>query len=142
MNELRNLNVALRLQERVKGSATLPDGRQELTLSAGDKLVADMYIPTFGLVPNSSYIPAKFLNADGCVMVNEYLQVKGAADVWALGDVCDAQSPQYVWCDRQSAYIAKSITLVLRGKTVLPYKPLAGGRMLHFFPPCPSPNLN
>jgi len=78
---LQNLKVHLKLQTRVVGSASIPNGRQELTLSGGDELITDVYTPTHGLIPNSSYVPAKFLNANGYVMVDEYLKVKGAAAV-------------------------------------------------------------
>src|ERR1700761_775971 len=75
--ELLNLKVELKLQTKVMGSAQMPDGRTELKLSSGDTLITDMYIPTFGLTPNSSYVPTKFLNSNGFIMVDEYLKVKG-----------------------------------------------------------------
>ena len=109
----------------------MPNGQHELTLSSGDKLVTDMYIPTFGLVPNSSYVPAKFLNANGSVMVDEYLNVKGAGAVWAIGDVSDVEPSQFIFCDRQSSYLAKNITLVLSNRTSTPYK-VATSRMITF----------
>ncbi|KAK9350503.1 hypothetical protein V1523DRAFT_428982 [Lipomyces doorenjongii] len=74
---LEGLKVNIKYKTKVSGSAQTPEGRQELTLASGDKLVADLYISTFGLVPNSSYVPAKFLNANGFVTVDEYLKVKG-----------------------------------------------------------------
>jgi NADH dehydrogenase FAD-containing subunit len=113
------------------GSAQMPNGRQELTLSGGDKLITDMYIPTFGLIPNSSYVPAKFLNANGSVTVDGYLKVKGAGAVWAIGDVSDVEPSQFISCDRQSAYLAKNITFILSNKTPLPYK-VATSRMITF----------
>ncbi len=120
--ELQNLKVDIRLQTKVVGSTVMPNGRQELTLSGGDILITDMYIPTFGLIPNSSYIPAKFLNANGYVTVDEYLKVKGAEDVWAIGDVSDVEASQFITCDRQSAYAARNMTFILSNKTPLPYK--------------------
>lgn len=113
------------------GTVPMPNGRQELALSSGDKLITDMYIPTFGLAPNSSYIPTKFLNANGSVRVDEYLKVKGAGDVWAIGDVSDVDPSQAVYCDRQSACLAKNITFILSNKTPLPYK-VATSRMITF----------
>ena len=107
----------------------MPSGQHELTLSNGEKLVTDMYIPTFGLVPNSSYVPAKFLNANGSVIVDEYLNVKAAGAVWAIGDVSDAEPSQFIFCDRQSSYLAKNITLILSNRTLLPYK-AATSRMI------------
>jgi NADH dehydrogenase FAD-containing subunit len=123
--------VDVKLQTKVMGSTQMPNGRQELTLSGGDKLITDMYIPTFGLIPNSSYIPAKFLNANGSVTVDEYLKVKGAGAVWAIGDVSDVEPSQFISCDRQSAYLAKNITFILSNKTPLPYK-VATSRMITF----------
>jgi len=123
--------VDIKLQTKVMDSAQMPNGQQELTLSGGDKLITDMYIPTFGLIPNSSYIPAKFLNTNGSVTVDEYLQVKTAGAVWAIGDVSDVEPSQFICCDRQSAYLAKNIISILSNKTPLPYK-VATSRMITF----------
>lgn len=93
-----------------------------------------MYIPTFGLLPNSRYVPIKFLNAGGFVTVDEFLNVKGKGngidtaslkDVWALGDVSDLEYAQFVSCDKQSVYLAKNVILALRAdnnRPPLPYK--------------------
>jgi apoptosis-inducing factor 2 len=107
----------------------MPNGQQELTLSDGNKLITDMYIPTFGLIPNSSFIPEKFLNMDRFVSVDEYLKVKGAGDVWAIGDVSDVEGSQLITCDKQSAYLAKTIILLLSNKTTVPYKASASRKI-------------
>ncbi|KAF7561488.1 hypothetical protein G7046_g2666 [Stylonectria norvegica] len=120
--ELRNLNVNIKFQTKVVEVKETPDGSHELTLSSGDKLAADMYIPAYGIVPNSSYVPDKFLDAAGFVMVDENLSVKGADGVFAIGDVNNVESPLFLPCDRQSVYLAKSITAQLSGKTPAPYK--------------------
>jgi NADH dehydrogenase FAD-containing subunit len=131
---LQTLKVDIKLQTRVTSSTRLANGREELTLSSGDKLTTDMYIPTFGVDPNSSYMPAPFLNANGFVMVDDFLQVKGAHDVWAIGDVSDVEPPQFIYCDRQSAYLSKNIISLLSGKTPLPYKVAASSKISVFFP--------
>ncbi|RDW73543.1 hypothetical protein BP6252_07450 [Coleophoma cylindrospora] len=122
IKELQKLKVDVKLQTKIKGSATTSDGQQELTLMGGDKLVTDLYIPTFGEVPNSSYLPAKFVNTDGFVTVDEYLKLKGAEDVWAIGDVSDTEPPQFMFCDAQSVHAVKSILSTLTDKAILPYK--------------------
>ncbi|KAK9366156.1 hypothetical protein V1509DRAFT_630693 [Lipomyces kononenkoae] len=119
---LQSLKVDIKLQTKIIGSAQTPDGRQELTLSDGDKLITDMYIPTFGVRPNSSYAPTKYLNTDGFVMVDDYLKVKGVEDVWAIGDVSDLEPPQFMFANKQSAHLAKNIILILSNKKPLPYK--------------------
>ena len=126
---LENLKVEVSLETKVMGSVELPDGRKELTLSSGDKLTTDMYVPTFGLIPNSSYIPTSYLNANGSVMVDEFLRVKGAKDVWAIGDVSDVESWQFITCDRQSTHLAKNMISMMNNKPPLPYK-VAASRMI------------
>lgn len=123
---LQDLNVEIKLQTKVKEIRELSDGVQELALSDGSKVAADLYIPTFGLTPNTSYIPAKFLNDKGEVKVDKYMRVKGADGVFALGDVTDLEGAQLVICDRQSTYLAKALTAVLSNKAPSPYKPLSG----------------
>jgi apoptosis-inducing factor 2 len=105
----------------------LPDGRQELTLSGGDKLVVDMYIPTFGVQPNSSYVPTKFLDTNGFVKVDEYLSVKGTEGIFAIGDISNAEPPQFWFVEKQSTYIAKNVILTLSGKPPIPYNVATSG---------------
>jgi apoptosis-inducing factor 2 len=84
-----------------------------------------MYIPTFGLIPNSSYLPPHVLDASGYVLVDEYLKLKGTDNVWAIGDVTDVEPSQFIYCDRQSCYLIKSIVSTLSNKKQLPYNPAA-----------------
>jgi len=116
------------LHKSIISTTKLPNGQQELTLSGGEKLITDMYIPTFGLITNSSYIPSKFLDAKKLVMVDEYLAVRGAKNIWAIGDVSDAEFPQFLPMDRQSKYLAKELVSILRGTPVAPYKAMTTRR--------------
>lgn len=76
-----------------------------------------MYVPAYGLVRNSSYVPEKFLNSARAVVVDEYLKVKGADSVWALGDITNVENMQYMPCTNQTTYVAKSIVSILKSKT-------------------------
>jgi len=129
LKALNNLNVDVKLKTKTTGQVQLPDGRKELTLSTGDKLTTDMYVPTFGLIPNSAYIPASYLSANGSVKVDEFLRVKGAKDVWAIGDVSDVESWQFITCDRQSTHLAKNMISLMNNKAPLPYK-VSASRMI------------
>lgn len=119
----------VKLQTRVTQAARLPNGQQEITLSSGHTLVTDVYVPTFGLVPNSSYVPSQLRNVNGSIAVDEYLQVKGANSVWAIGDVADIEPAQFIVTDKQSLHLVKNITAVLNNQPPLPYK-VAGSRKL------------
>lgn len=81
-----------------------------------------MYIPTFGLTPNTSYLSATFLDNDGFVVVDDYLQVKGAGPVWAIGDVSAMEGSQYLSANRQASHAVKNIILSISGKPLLAYK--------------------
>lgn len=120
--ELGNVKVNITYNTKVKGVAQLPDGRHELSLSNGEKLITDVYIPTMGVIPNSSYVPSNFLNEKGFVSVDEYLKVRGTENVWAIGDVSDVERPAFITCSNQSTYLAKSLLLILAGKLPVPYK--------------------
>jgi len=119
---LQHLKVDIMLNTSVVAATKMPNGQQELTLSGGEQLITDMYIPTYGLIPNSSYIPSKFLDKDAFVMVDDHLAVKGTKNIWAIGDVSDTEFPQYLSTERQSKYLAKAMSLFLRDMPVQPYK--------------------
>ena len=112
LKELQNLNVNVILQTTATKSEKLPGGRQELTLSGQENLLADMLIVAHGLVPNSSYIPENLLNAKGYVMVDEYLKVKGVEDIWAIVYVCDAEGSQFIKCYKQSVYLSMNFASI------------------------------
>jgi NADH dehydrogenase FAD-containing subunit len=126
------LKVKVKLNAKVKNTVQLPDGAQEITLFGGEKLVADMVISTYGVLPNSSFVPAQFLNDNGFIKVDEYFHVKDAEGVFAIGDVSDAEPPQFIFVDRQSTHIAKNIVLNLRGMVPQPYKVATSGTLLPF----------
>jgi NADH dehydrogenase FAD-containing subunit len=121
LSTLTALGVDVRFKTRVLDVIILPNGQTEVTPSAGSKLIADLYVPTYGLVPNSSYVPSKFLTSKGSVIVDEYLKANGVEDVWALGDVADVEWKQFASTDKQSSYVSKSIASILSNKTPTPY---------------------
>jgi thioredoxin reductase len=137
---LQALNVKVRFQTRVTStSSPLNDDIDKLglpvtlTLSDNTTIHTDMYIPSFGLIPNSGYVPAPYLNPDGYVRIDEFMNVKAEGEaaipnVWALGDVADLEYAQFVSCDKQSVHLAKNMLRTLKdvggGKKVelVPYK--------------------
>ena len=120
--KLQSLDVTIRLKTKILSSAKMPDGRTELTLADGQKIATDLYIPTVGLTPNSSYVPQNLLNPDGFVIVDEYLRVRSTTDVWAVGDVSNVQRPQFVNTDKQSVHVVKNIGLLMKGKNIIRYQ--------------------
>lgn len=125
---LQDLGVNVKLQTRVLSAQELANGGHELTLSDGSQLKADLFLPTYGMVANTSYLSAKFVNAHGFIKVDKYLKVAGTSDVWAAGDVCEVEFSQFLSCDRQSSYVARAIVAILRKKTSPPYKPMTSSK--------------
>ncbi|KAL2785908.1 putative apoptosis-inducing factor [Aspergillus keveii] len=123
-SQLRSLNVDVRLNTKVTIETKLADGTWKITLSTGEDLVVDMYIPTFGVKPNTSFLPSEFIDGDGFVRVDQYLRVTGTKDVYAIGDVSNMQGPQAFHVKAQSKYLSKSLVLNVLGKrsAVVPYK--------------------
>lgn len=120
--QLENLQVKIKVSTKVSGTAKTPDGKTEITLSNGEKIITDLYIPTMGLIPNSSFIPEKYLNPAGFAIVDQFLRLKDAGNVWVVGDVSAVERPQYVNADKQSTHVAKNIALILKNSEPLSYK--------------------
>ena len=86
-SELKKLNVAVRYGAYVESTRTLESGKLELVLKGGETITTDLYLPTHGLLPNSEYVDAKYLDSHRNVVVDEFYRVKGAEHVWAAGDI-------------------------------------------------------
>jgi len=128
-NELKKLNVKIVKGVKVTGAKATTDGKQELTLSNGETLTTDLYLPTAGVLPNTDYVPKTLLNEKGDVVVDHFLKVKNVEDIWAAGDVVDIEPSQQVYCEKQAAALAKNLDLVLKGKEPVVYK-YGGARMM------------
>lgn len=93
--QLRSKGVTITTGVRVTGvKATGEDnsGPWTVTLSNGEELKTDLYIPTTGSVPNSSFIPPAFLDKDGWVKVDKELRVQSSESssplpIYAAGDI-------------------------------------------------------
>lgn len=97
-NELKKLHVKVVKDTKIVSTSITPINQTELTLANGEKMVVDLYLPTIGVVPNSEFLPKNLLDDKGYLMVDQYLKVKGAEDIWAAGDITDVQPAQYIYC--------------------------------------------
>jgi NADH dehydrogenase FAD-containing subunit len=60
----------------------------KVTLSNGEVLNSDLYIPAYGLIPNTDWLPKKYLTADGKLAADTYARLPAAGPrVYAVGDV-------------------------------------------------------
>lgn len=132
--ELQKLNVNFIKGVKITDSKPTADGKTELLLDNGQTKTVDLYLPTVGLLPNSGYIPKTLLDDKGYVIVDEYLRVKGAEGVWAVGDISNIDPSQFVYLQKQIPAITKNLDLVLKGKQPIPYKS-GGDRGFPYIPP-------
>jgi NADH dehydrogenase FAD-containing subunit len=88
-------------------------------------MLCDLYLPCVGVTPNTSFMPKNLLNPQGSIMVDEYMAVKGASDIWSCGDAADIQAKKVMYAAEQAAYLGKILQSVLTTgkKTGDPYKP-------------------
>jgi apoptosis-inducing factor 2 len=124
--ELQKLHVDIAHNSKATVTPT-PSGQIEVTLSNGERLVADVFLPTYGLLPNTDFLPKNLLNSKGEVMVDEFLRAKSTADIWAAGDIVDIQRSGYKITRAQATHVAKNLDLVLKRKVPVPYKIPAKG---------------
>lgn len=99
--------------------STAPAGNQSLVLKRTDKatddtaatmLEADLYIPAFGVRPNTTFAPEEMLDSDGRVKVDRTtLQVTGYANILALGDAANTQAATGKHADSQVRYLAPAM---------------------------------
>jgi pyruvate/2-oxoglutarate dehydrogenase complex dihydrolipoamide dehydrogenase (E3) component len=92
-SQIKSLGIKVIYSTKVESEFSHGDST-ELSLSSGEKMSTDLYLPTVGVIPNTEFLPKSFLGGRGDVQVDEYLKVKGVDGVWAAGDVVDIQAKQ------------------------------------------------
>lgn len=124
--ELELLGVKIIKKTKIIGFSTLRNGSTEINLSNGETRVAELFLNTFGVFPNTSFLPKDLLNENLEVVVDEYLRVESTTNLWAAGDVSNAQGKQFPNAESQAHHLAKNLDLVLKGKTPIVFnrKPL------------------
>ncbi|KAI6861442.1 hypothetical protein D0864_02493 [Hortaea werneckii] len=88
--QLEKLGVQVKFGTKVTGAdSTSEDGKTEVQLDNGEKIAADVYIPAFGVQPNTEFLPEKLKGSGGYVATNgKTLRVDAAGPrVYAAGDV-------------------------------------------------------
>ncbi|MCZ4499995.1 MAG: dihydrolipoamide dehydrogenase [Marmoricola sp.] len=87
---------------------------------------ADAVLWTIGRVtPNTSWLPAEVLDADGFVEVDAYLRVPGADGVYAIGDVAATDPLRTSARSRADGLLAHNIRADRDGGTPKAFKPAA-----------------
>jgi apoptosis-inducing factor 2 len=102
--EITKLGVKVRKNARVEAANTRADGKTEVLLAGGEKIVTDFYLPTMGLRPNTEFMDPKLLTEKKYADVDDFYQVKGVKDVWACGDVVSKPRAAFMQTDKQASF--------------------------------------
>jgi len=79
----------------------------------GVELEADIWFRAFGVRPQSSYLDGGSIDARGYVRVDEHLRVAGETNVFAVGDVSNADRDMAGIASRQAALVAANIRALI-----------------------------
>lgn len=135
--DLQKLGVKLVRNTQVKTVQTNAKGEVDgavqttLTLSNGSTIVADLYLPLFGVQVNTSFVPLSLLDSAGNLDLDKTMRVVGTKNVWGIGDVGNIETKQLTVTDAQIIHLSAALDSVLTGEggKVKEYKP-SGNTMI------------
>jgi NADH dehydrogenase FAD-containing subunit len=120
--QLDDLGVELRLGAALTELPSAPPATLApiaIRTETGDELVADIWFRAFGVRPHSEYLDDGSLDdrrdERGYIRVDEHLGVIGETDVFALGDVSDADRDMAGIATRQAGMVATNIRALITG---------------------------
>lgn len=116
-NNLRKLGVEIKLSTMVS-SATVQNGKWTVALQDGSKLETELYISAAGTIPNTSFLPAAYLDADKGVVVDDNLHVAAITDgsVFAVGDVTSFKFRYLLKALPQILVVVANLKVAISGK--------------------------
>lgn len=120
-DKLKQKKVDIIKSRKVTGATRSADGSTwTVSLDNGQSLVADIYIPTTGVVPNNNYIPQEFLDSQGWVTVDKELRVQAKdglkLPVFAAGDITNNSMRLSFKATEQAAVVAANLKAEITGK--------------------------
>ncbi|KAK5993202.1 Oxidoreductase ptaL [Cladobotryum mycophilum] len=125
LSELEKLKVKLIPNTTVTSVST--SGRDtilQLRIKDGTtrSLTAQVYLPTTGVIPNSSFVPANMLDVDGYIVTTTFLQAKGYSNIFVLGDVGNLEPNKAALADYQTVHLIKALPIHLKGGELPEYQ--------------------
>ncbi|PQE29008.1 Triosephosphate isomerase protein [Rutstroemia sp. NJR-2017a BBW] len=88
-----------------------------------DRCTCNLYLPATGNSPNSCILqPELFEASTGLARVDDYLRIAGTEDIWAAGDISNAEPALCVNAVRQGLWVAKNLDRMLRNKEPKEYE--------------------
>ncbi|KAK4241221.1 hypothetical protein C8A03DRAFT_12499 [Achaetomium macrosporum] len=127
--ELERLKVKVITNAKVTSSSSgSPNTTITLTKSDGTTttVTADLVIPTYGITPNTSFLPPSMLDSRAFVKQTPRLRAEGHDNIFVVGDAGNIEDAQGVHTDAQVVHVVKFLEARLLGQDeaqVPDYKP-------------------
>jgi apoptosis-inducing factor 2 len=126
-NELDKLKASLIMNTRVHAvTSPGPDGPFSIELSReGTKQIiqADLFLPTYGVVPNTDFMPAGLLDSQGYIYQTTYLRARGYDNIFVVGDAGNLQPPSGSNAEEQCRHLVKILDAYLIGDPLPEFHP-------------------
>lgn len=95
---------------------TIAHSKPSTSTTATTTLQADLFIPAYGLRPNTAFLPASMLDPRGLVKQTTRLRAQGHDDIFVVGDAGNLEDPQGVHTDAQVTHAVKLLEARLLGR--------------------------
>lgn len=122
---LEKLGAQVKVNAKVNKVEGPEAGPKTISLSLGrggdDTIEADVYIPTYGLVPNSEFVPANLLDHRRHVKQTKHLRAEGHDNIFVVGDVGSLETPQAIHTENQVLHTVKNLQAHLKGEALAEY---------------------
>lgn len=122
---LEKLGAEVKLNAKVNKVEGPESGPKTISLSVGGSgeqtIEADVFIPTYGLQPNSEFVPANLLDHRRHVKQTKHLRAEGHDNIFVVGDVGSLETPQGIHTENQMLHAVKNIQAYLKGEALTEY---------------------
>jgi NADH dehydrogenase FAD-containing subunit len=126
--ELEKLNVELIKEASIVNTSTNARGKTVVEFTKADgsdnTLEADLFVPTWGLKPNTIFAPSSLREDNGHLKVTETLQAPGYDNVFILGEASTLSCDGAMIREKQIRHVAKALGQVFAGQEVADFVPL------------------
>lgn len=116
---IANARVTSPANSSFPGTVTITNKSSNST----ETLQADLLIPTYGIIPNTSFLPQSLLDSRGFVKQTQFLRAEGHNNIFVVGDAGNLESPQGVHADKQAVHASKLLEARLLGQEEQAYQP-------------------
>ncbi|POS69834.1 hypothetical protein DHEL01_v211774 [Diaporthe helianthi] len=122
---LEKLGAQVKLNTKVTKVEGPESGPKTISLSVGpgveETIEADVFIPAYGVQPNSDFVPANLLDHRRYVKQTKHLRAEGHDNIFVVGDVGSLETPQGIHTEYQMLHAVKNIQAYLKGEALTEY---------------------